>query len=122
MELSHADRQLLERLETELWHESTRFDTAHMNDLLAPDFIEIGRSGRVYQRDEILAVAPQPIGALLPLPEFCVRLLSTDIALVTYNSIVTSNGTVMYAHRSSIWSRTARGWMLRFHQGTPFQP
>jgi hypothetical protein len=59
---------------------------------------------------------------VLPLPEFRVRVLSENIAQVTYTSAVRYGGVVEYARRSSIWSRTAGGWVLRFHQGTPFAP
>ncbi len=120
MQLSRQDRETLERLEEELWREETRFDLHRMNELIADDFIEFGRSGRVYQRQDTFAVARQPIEAILPLPEFHVRLLDENIAQVTYNSAVTSDSVVEYARRSSIWSRTASGWVLRFHQGTPF--
>lgn len=27
-----------------------------------------------------------------------------------------------YSRQSSIWSRTESGWVMRFHQGTPYQP
>jgi hypothetical protein len=120
MELSKQDRDTLERLEEELWREKTRFDRRRMTEIIAPDFIEIGRSGRVYRREDSLAVPRQPIDAVLPLPDFRARLLHADVAQVTYNSAVTYGGLVQHARRSSIWSRTPSGWVLRFHQGTPF--
>jgi hypothetical protein len=92
-----------------------------MNEIIAPDFFEFGRSGRVYQRVDTLAVPPQPIDAVFPLPDFKARLLDQNVAQVTYNSAVTYDGVVLYARRSSIWSRTPNGWVLRFHQGTPIQ-
>jgi hypothetical protein len=122
MEISSKDREILERLEEELWREETRFDLQRMNELIATDFFEFGRSGRVYQREDTLAVARQTIDAILPLPEFQVRLLDENIAQVTYNTSVTYDGAIEYARRSSIWSRTTSGWVIRFHQGTPFQP
>lgn len=122
MEISSEDRETLERLEEELWREETRFDAQRMNELIAHDFLEFGRSGRVYQRQDTLAVARQTIDAVFPLPEFRVRLLNENIAQVMYNSAVTYDGVVEYARRNSIWSRTTSGWVLRFHQGTPFQP
>lgn len=122
MEISSEDQEILERLEEELWHEQTRFDTQRMGELISPDFFECGRSGRVYHRQETLAVAHQTIDAVFPLPELHIRLLNDNTAQVTYNSAVTYDGVVEYARRSSIWSRTTSGWMLRFHQGTPFQP
>jgi hypothetical protein len=122
MEISSQDRETLEHLEEELWREETRFDTQRMNELIANDFFEFGRSGRVYQRQDTLALTGQTINAVLPLPEFHVRLLDQNTAQVTYNSAVKYNGVFEYARRSSIWSRTTSGWILRFHQGTPFQP
>ncbi|MCU0543120.1 MAG: DUF4440 domain-containing protein [Oscillatoriaceae cyanobacterium Prado104] len=122
MEISSEDREILERLEAELWREATRYDAQRMNEIIAPDFFEFGRSGRVYQRQDTLASTRKTIDAVLPLPQFQVRLLDENTAQVTYNSAVTYDGVVEYARRSSIWSRTNSGWVLRFHQGTPFQP
>ena len=121
MEISSQDRETLEHLEEQLWREETRFDTQRMNELIADDFFEFGRSGRVYQRQDTFAVTSQTIDAVLPLPEFHVRLLNENTAQVTYNSAVKYDGVVEYARRSSIWSRTISGWILRFHQGTPFR-
>ena len=114
------DREILQRLEEELWRAETRFDQHRMNEVIAEDFFEFGRSGRYYRREDTLAARPQPIAAVLPLPDFRVRLLTPDVAQVTYNTAVTYDGVVEHARRSSIWTRTATGWQLRFHQGTPF--
>lgn len=122
MQISREDQETLERLEEELWREETRFDTQRMNELIAHDFFEFGRSGRVYQRQDTLAAAPPTRDIVLPLSEFHIRLLDENIAQVTYNSAFRYDGVVEHARRSSIWSRTTRGWVLRFHQGTPFQP
>jgi hypothetical protein len=122
MEPSRADRDLLERLEEELWREETRFDRRRMEELLAPDFFEFGRSGRIYQRAETLAVPRQPIAAVIPLPNFSVRLIAPDVAQVTYDSELLDAGVVQRGHRSSLWTRSARGWQLRFHQGTVIPP
>jgi hypothetical protein len=70
MELSDQDRAALERLEEELWREETRFDAERMREIIAPDFFEFGRSGRIYRREETLSVPRQPINAVLPLPDF----------------------------------------------------
>ena len=117
--LSEEDERELARLEAALWREETRFNVAYMDQILAPDFCEFGRSGRFYTRAETLAAPGHFIDAALPLPNFCARLLTNDVAQVTYNSAVTYDGVVLYGRRSSIWSRTAAGWQLRFHQGTP---
>ncbi len=118
MELSREDRQQLESLEEGLWRADVRFDPQAMEGILAPDFIEFGRSGRVYARYDTLAIPAQVIDARLPLMDFKARLLDSNVAQVTYVSAVTYGGREERANRSSIWSRTERGWQLRFHQGT----
>jgi hypothetical protein len=121
MQPSAGDRARLAQLEEELWREETRFDRARMEALLAPDFLEFGRSGRLYRRADTLVAPREPIAAVLPLPHFDIRLLAPDVAQVTYRSAVTYGGQVLHARRSSIWTRAATvdGWALRFHQGTP---
>lgn len=90
-----------------------------MNKVLALDFFEFGRSGRIYQRENTLAVPTQAIEAKLPLQNFAIRLIDTNVAQVTYVSEVTYGGAIEVGNRSSIWSKTADGWQLHFHQGTP---
>ena len=70
MELSSRDRSDLERLEEGLWRADVRFDRKHMDAILAPDFFEFGRSGRIYRREDTLDIPAQPILARLPLTEF----------------------------------------------------
>ena len=120
--VAEADRQALTRLEEAMWREQTRFDMGFMEAALAADFFEFGRSGRIYTRAQILALPRHFIDAKLPLPAFTIRLLDRDTAQVTYNSEVTYDGVVEHGRRSSIWSRTESGWVLRFHQGTPYVP
>lgn len=122
MEINRGDKDTLERLEEELWREETRFDLHRMNELLAEDFIEFGRSGRVYQRQDTLSVERRAIDTILPLPNLRIQLLDANIAQVTYDSADTHNGVIEYARRCSILSRTKSCWELHFHQGTPFIP
>lgn len=117
--LSIEDLEQLQALEEGLWIAETRFDMEWMERTLAPDFFEFGRSGRVYRREDTLAIESQPIDARLPLANLEARLVSPDVALVTYISAVTYDSVEDIGNRSSIWSRTGSGWQLRFHQGTP---
>jgi hypothetical protein len=120
--LSEEDRAILTRLEEDMWREVTRFDQTFQEQQFATDFFEFGRSGRVYTRDQIIQLDSQPIHAVLPLPNLAIRLLDQNTAQVTYNSQVEYDSIVEHARRSSIWSRTESGWVIRFHQGTPYQP
>ena len=120
--LSAEDRAILTQLEENMWREETRFDMKFMQKALASDFVEFGRSGRTYTRAQSLAVQRQPTDAVLPLPNLAIRLLDDNTAQITYDSAVTYDGVVEYGRRSSIWSRTQDGWVMRFHQGTPYVP
>jgi hypothetical protein len=114
----NQDDDALKELEESLWRSETRFDQAYMERILAPDFFEFGRSGRTYTREETLAVPPQEIDVRLPLKNFAVHSIASNVVLVTYVSEVRYEE-VEVGNRSSLWSRTDGGWQLRFHQGTP---
>jgi hypothetical protein len=118
MHITQEDYDTLRELEESLWRTETRFNQEYMDRILAPDFFEFGHSGRIYQRADTLAAPFVKIKAKLPLDDFSVRLLDTNVALVTYTSKVTHEQ-VEVANRSSIWCKTAAGWQIKFHQGTP---
>lgn len=113
-----ADLDEWRRREEPLWRAETRYDDAYMDQVLHPDFAEFGRSGRTYDRAACLGRPAGEIRARLPLDEFRVSLLTSDVALVTYVSQVDYDE-LEVANRASIWVRGDGGWRLRFHQGTP---
>ncbi len=100
-----------------MWRPETRFDHAYMDAVLGPDFVEIGQSGRLWSRQEIVGAPFQEIDVVLPLTGFVVQGVCEHGALVRYTS-VPRHGSRGAAHRSSVWTRTDR-WRLSFHQGTP---
>jgi hypothetical protein len=122
MEISHEDKETLESLEQELWRAETLLNKPRMSEIIAEDFFEFGKTGQFYERQDLLSATFQPTDSVPPKPEFHVRLLSETIAQITYDSSSTQNGIVEHARRCSLWSRTDNSWVLRYHQGTPFQP
>src|SRR3954447_11710805 len=99
----HDETELLE-LEHAMWRTETRYDPTFQERHFAPDFVEFGRSGRVYSRAQVIASDPQPIHA--DLSNFRLRELGPGIVQITYDSAVpTSEHTREFAHRSSLWSR-----------------
>lgn len=117
---SETELKELAALEEELWQSETRFNESRMRELMSADFVEFGRSGRVYSLEEILSIEGQGIDAVIPLPNLRIRQLDEDVAQLTYDSVVSREEGKEYAHRSSIWTRSGGVWRLRFHQGTPF--
>ena len=90
-----------------------------MEAVLAPEFLELGRSGRVWTREQVLDMPSGTVGADLPLADFSAALVGTDVALVTYVGVVRDDGAVHVSNRSSLWVQGEGRWRLRFHQGTP---
>ncbi|MFJ4841751.1 DUF4440 domain-containing protein [Streptomyces sp. NPDC088746] len=91
--------------------------------LLHPDFREIGTSGRLWQRDTIIAMLTQPDvdpGAPPPVAITASRMrgdqLAPDLVHLTFDT--ESQG--LRSHRSSLWRLAGDGWLLYFHQATPF--
>lgn len=122
MTLSPEDRDALMALEETLWRAETRFDPLLMDRTFSPDFVEIGRSGRRYERAEMFfdPDSEAVIDAKLPLPNYSVELVAPNVALATYTSEVSHGDEIELGHRSSLWTKLAGRWQLRFHQGTPF--
>lgn len=119
-DLDATTRAAIERLESALWRAQTRFDPHFMGRVLAPDFFEIGRSGRLHSRETTLALTAGTLHATLPLPNFAARRLAPDVAQTSYISKRHQDGVCLRARRSSIWTRDDAGdWRLRFHQGRP---
>ena len=113
---------ILEALEVRLHHPGVRCSRDHLEQLLHPDFHEVGRSGREYTRETVVRFLssldehPQVVSE-----RFVVTELSPGLALLTYRSATVrpAGGLSNHTLRSSLWLHTAVGWQLRFHQGTP---
>lgn len=119
VELEEADRVVLQRLEEAMWRAETRFDPEWMDRHVTDDFLEFGRSGRVYDKSATVACTPEDIDIVLPLPGFEACEMVPGVALVTYRSIRTIDGEILHANRASVWVVVDGEWRMRFHQGTP---
>lgn len=102
-------REELLRYETALASRDPAGVTGGLLRLVADDFVEFGRSGRTWTREEIRELLDGP-PAPVPIERFELVRLAADVALVTYQAAG--------ANRSSIWMRRGGRWQIRFHQGT----
>lgn len=112
----------LRALESELHHPGAGCSRERLEALLHPGFHEVGRSGRRYSREVVIAhLASQPGQPDVVAADHAVHLLAEGCALLTYRSSHRApDGTGTLASlRSSVWLRTAAGWQLFYHQGTP---
>lgn len=94
-----------------------RRDQAAVEQLLAPDFCEIGQSGRLWTRAELMeALANEDPAALAryEMSDERVMQVSENVSLLTYRLVAPSGLT----RRSSLWRSTGGLCRLLFHQGT----
>ena len=95
---------------------AVRADPAQVRALLAPEFTEFGASGRVFDRDAILAaLAAEGPREARQARGFKVRLLAPGAALTTWR-VKRDDG--IETLRSSAWQQQAGRWLMVFHQGT----
>lgn len=113
--------QNLQALEVELHHPGVNCSRERLEQLLHPEFNEVGRSGRPYNRETVVSflstVRAQPA---IVSEAFAVVPLGPEAALLTYRSaqIEKETGLTRHTLRSSVWLETSTGWQLRYHQGT----
>jgi hypothetical protein len=112
----------LRQLEVELHHPGTRCSGKRLEELLHPSFREVGRSGTEYTRATVIQhLLSQAVQPTVESTSFEVTVLANGCALLTYRSWnCGADGAARHcALRSSIWLRSATGWQLLYHQGTP---
>ena len=92
--------------------------------VLAPDVAEVGASGRLWTRAEILeTLHAEPPDPSISIEAFEVADLGPDLVLATYDTrVIAPDGTERRSRRSSIWVRRDDRWQLRFNQGTGTAP
>jgi hypothetical protein len=115
--LSTTDVAELCELECKLLSPDGR-NAASADRLLTDDFVEIGSSGRVWTRRDILAMLSEESPLRREASDFRVVAIADGAALVTYR-VVRHDTPAIVTRRSSIWVRRDERWQMLFHQGTP---
>jgi hypothetical protein len=111
--------------ELRLMDPSVRMSRSLARQLLDPDFVEVGASGRRWTYDEMLAALPELDGAAESGPryepsKFTGVLLAPGLVHLTYEATFDGNR----AGRSSLWRKqgAATTWQMYYHQATPIPP
>ena len=119
-------RSHIEALEMELHHPGVPCTRERLEQLLHPDFHEVGRSGVPYDRATVVCyLASVSQAPAVVSTGFSLTLLSKRCVLLTFQSRQTWSDPAlepMDTHRSSIWCQGPLGWQLQYHQGTPAAP
>ena len=107
----------IKALEEKLLHSDVRKNPEILNELLAEDFEEIGSTGKVSIRDDVVQwLVTKERDARWSLSEFRVRELTPDLVLAVYCAIKVGNSSGSI--RSSIWKQSGGHWKMVFHQAT----
>jgi hypothetical protein len=101
-------------LELDLLRPAARASGDRLRELLHPDFVEFGVSGRCWDRDSIIDTLTTSDGTTIAATDVDARRLAEDVVLVTYRSEAGD----LKAWRSSIWRRDDGRWQMFVHQGT----
>ena len=109
-----SDEAQVVAFERALLEDATRSDPAAVAALLHPQWSEVGRSGRLWTREEILDEIG-PLDSPVTLEVVGCRPVGPDTLLLLWRSVSESGSTL----RSSLWVRSSGHWRQLFHQGTP---
>jgi hypothetical protein len=113
---------LLKDLEIKLHQKEVRSDKKQLDELLHDDFFEIGRSGKFYTKQDILAsLSDEKLVSEIHSQDYSYKELAENSIMLTYKSAhKTTKGLLeRHTYRTSIWRKTSIGWRMLFHQGTP---
>jgi hypothetical protein len=111
--------------ELRLMDPNVRMSRELARQLLDPDFVEVGVSGRRWTYGEMLAALPEMDGAAGSGPRyepsgFTGVLLAPGLVHLTYETTLDGER----ARRSSLWRKqgAAGTWRMYYHQATPVLP
>jgi len=99
---------------------SVRREPARVLALLAHNFLEIGASGKTWNRQQIVDQLDTEEYIQPTMDDFECSMITDSVVLATYKTIRidTMTGTRAVSLRSSLWTKDSGRWLLRFHQGT----
>lgn len=105
---------LIIQLEKDLLTDIVRNDVTKLNLLISDSFKEIGSTGSIYSKQDLIEKLPGSIIGYVEASGWSAEFLSEGICMVNFK-INKDNKTSL---RTSIWSLEDESWKLRFHQST----
>jgi hypothetical protein len=116
----HPPQEFFRQLEERLLQSEVRQSAEAVGDWLADDFVEFGSSGRVFDKQQIMAELPQESPTHRTLRDCKMTVLAPTVVLITYRAVRYGPAGEPPTHslRSSIWQLGESQWQIVFHQGT----
>jgi hypothetical protein len=99
-------------LELSLLNPEVRTVPEKLDQILSDDFIEIGQSGRLYNKRDIIDELEKAPPSTAIFFDFDIRALSDVLILATYKS---TNAT-RTVQRYSLWEKTSGDWRILYHE------
>lgn len=112
---------LFYNLETGLHTKDVRNSREKLSALLADDFVEFGKSGGVFNKENTLeGLGNETVDLQIIVSDFSVKELSAGVVLVMYAATMfdVDGVTTVSTNRSSVWVLRDSRWQMVFHQGT----
>ncbi|MDP9039616.1 MAG: DUF4440 domain-containing protein [Acidobacteriota bacterium] len=95
------------------------FSLTQFDRMMAPDYWEIGASGRRYTRSYILKfLATHPPVDAAQAGWTVLEPLCRPLGPATYLFTYTLHQGSRRSHRATVWRRAPSGWQILYHQGT----
>lgn len=116
MDEGESDLDLVQRMELNLLLPSIRSDEKLLTQIIHPEFVEFGASGRQwYKNDLIEALVKSQVPNVVTVLDLLAVRVDASTILVTYRTSEPNREVL----RSSVWLLVSGEWVIRFHQGTP---
>lgn len=112
-------KEKFQLLEEKLLQPDIRKSINDLNTIIDDTFIEIGSSGCIYNKQQILNILPAAPSVNMAIMDFEAKLLAEGIVQTIYRAVRQSDEMTEYSLRSSIWLLKNEKWCIVFHQGTP---
>jgi ribonuclease HI len=109
---SLSDEDEVIRLEKSFLTDEVRADPASVAALLHPDWIEVGKSGRVWTKADKLAEVSPGLGTDFELIK--VERIAPEVIMVQWRGLSDRGN----SRRVSVWVRDGNRWLMRYQQGT----
>ncbi|MEU4097224.1 DUF4440 domain-containing protein [Streptomyces sp. NPDC026673] len=125
--MSHESDEVNEAVagELRLMAPNVRTSRSLARELLDPEFVEVGASGRRWTYEQMLAALPDMAGSSEEGPQYqpsdiAGGVLAPGLVHLTYETVIDGRR----ARRSSLWRKRSdgTGWRMYYHQATPVPP
>lgn len=112
------DKEIVKQLELSLLQPEVRKSREKLDKLVSDDFIEIGSSGKIFDKKHVLEDLPEMEAPKFLINSFETKELAPDLIMTIFQISKTLANQTTLSQRSSVWKKNNGNWQMIFHQGT----